>query len=212
MTHMKKTIIFDFDGTIADTFNVIIDLSNKLADEYGYRKIEDTDKEAMRSKTLFQAALWLRLPFWKIPLILAQGRKRMHRLIKRLKPVVGMEHALQELKKRGYHLGILSSNSSENIEDFLKQYNLEIFDFISAGVNIFGKSAALFICMKANGLSPQQVVYVGDEIRDVKAAHKVKIKSVAVTWGLNSKKLLLKHSPDFLIDKPEALVKKLTGQ
>ncbi len=162
--------------------------------------------------TLFQAALALRLPFWKIPLILARGRKRMHRLIKRLKPVAGMERTLHDLKKKGYRLGILSSNSQENVQDFVRQHNLEVFDFIASGVKIFGKSGALYICMKNNQLDPKQVAYVGDEIRDVKAAHKVKIKSVAVTWGLNSKELLSKYNPDFLIDKPEELVKKLTGQ
>ena len=52
----------------------------------------------------------------------------------------------------------------------------------------------------------KDVLYVGDETRDITAAKKAKIKVVAVTWGFSSRKGLEKYKPDFLIDKPEELL------
>lgn len=54
-----------------------------------------------------------------------------------------------------------------------------------------------------------EVIYVGDETRDVEAAKKVGVKVIAVTWGINSEKILRKQNPDYLIVKPKELIEVL---
>jgi phosphoglycolate phosphatase len=60
--------------------------------------------------------------------------------------------------------------------------------------------------MKQNFLSPEEIVYVGDETRDIESAKKIKIKVIAVSWGFNSWEVLAKYKPEFLIDKPTELI------
>jgi phosphoglycolate phosphatase-like HAD superfamily hydrolase len=61
--------------------------------------------------------------------------------------------------------------------------------------------------LRKESLNPEEVVYVGDETRDIEAAKKSQIKVIAVTWGFNSKQVLAAQNPDFLIDRPEELIK-----
>jgi phosphoglycolate phosphatase-like HAD superfamily hydrolase len=63
--------------------------------------------------------------------------------------------------------------------------------------------------MKINNLSSEEVIYVGDETRDIEASKKINIKVIAVSWGFNSGEVLAKHNPDFLIHKPSELIEVL---
>lgn len=47
---LMPTIVFDFDGTIADTLSVVIKIANKFADHYGYKKIPLSDLPKLREK------------------------------------------------------------------------------------------------------------------------------------------------------------------
>lgn len=117
---------------------------------------------------------------------------------------------LINLKKTHHPLGILSSNNKTNIVKFLKNYRIDFFDFIYSEKNLFGKSRAIDNLLKKQDLKPQEIIYVGDEIRDIEAAKKSKIKVVAVTWGFNTKAILEKMKPDFLVENPDELLKILS--
>ena len=47
---------------------------------------------------------------------------------------------------------------------------------------------------------------IGDETRDVTGARQAGIKSIAVTWGINSEKLLRRKKPTFVLKKPRELI------
>ena len=48
-----------------------------------------------------------------------------------------------------------------------------------------------------------EVIYVGDEVRDITGAKNAGVKVIAVAWGYNSRELLEKHKPDFPVDTPQ---------
>ena len=104
-------------------------------------------------------------------------------------------------------MGILTSTSEENVRKFLKKNKLELFDFIYSGSSIFGKHKVMKSLLKKQKLKRKEVIYVGDETRDIEAAKKAKVKIISVTWGFNTKQILKKQKPDFLIDKPKELMK-----
>ena len=110
------------------------------------------------------------------------------------------------LTENGYKLGILTSNSEENVSKFLKKNNLDLFDFIHSESSILGKSKAMHDLLKKHGIRPEEAIYVGDEIRDIEAARKTNIEIIPVCWGYNSKQILEKQNPDFLIDEPRQLI------
>jgi phosphoglycolate phosphatase len=121
----------------------------------------------------------------------------------------GLEPILKSLAN-DYQLGILSSNSQENIGKFLKSKKLEIFDFVYTGSNLFAKDKIFKKIIRQEQLNKNQILYFGDEIRDIEACQKLGIKIAAVTWGFDDLEILKKAKPDYLISKPKEIKKILS--
>ncbi|MFH1972673.1 MAG: HAD-IA family hydrolase [archaeon] len=201
---MKKIIIFDFDGTIANTFLVVEEYGIELSKKYS---IEINPKEARNiglKKLLFKT----KISKFKIPKHIKEVKKRIKSRIKKdIKIYRGMKGVLTKLSKK-YHLGIISSNSESNIRKFLMKYNmLNLFDFIYSDTSLFGKHNILKRLCKKQKFALNEVVYIGDEDRDIRAAKKLGIEIIAVSWGFNSKNLLKKEKPSFLVNSPHEILK-----
>lgn len=213
---MIKYIIFDFDGTIADTFQTILEIGNRLSIELGYgekrkelglEKITKKDIEKMRNSMPKDLIKKYKFPMRKLPFVLKRIRQELNKKIAFVKPIKNIKNVLWKLKNNGYKMGILTSTSEENVRKFLKKNKLELFDFIYSGSSIFGKHKVMKSLLKKQKLKRKEVIYVGDETRDIEAAKKAKVKIISVTWGFNTKQILKKQKPDFLIDKPKELMK-----
>ncbi|MEA5581313.1 HAD-IA family hydrolase [Nodularia harveyana UHCC-0300] len=202
-----KVIIFDFDGTIADTVDALVTIANRLAVEFGYIQITPEELDLLKNFTPREIIKYSGISLFKIPFLLKKVKGELKEKIQELKPIAGIDAALIELHNQGYRLGIITSNSQENVTAFLKNNELEqFFDFIYSGVTIFGKTTIINNVLKQKKLNTQAVVYVGDEIRDIEASQKANIKVIAVTWGFNSPEALAKQNPDFLIHQPSELM------
>ena len=190
---MIKYIVFDFDGTLADTFDVIKTIALK---EYGAVDIDfDLVKEVGAKSFLKQ----MNIPLWKLPEMAINVTSKL-RNNKDIKLFPGIVDLLNNLKNN-YKIGIVSSNSNENIIDTLKRHNIEnLFEFVYSDSSVFGKHLVLKKMCSKYKIIPLEVIYVGDEDRDIIAAKKIKIKTIAVTWGFNSKEKLSRERPDYLID------------
>lgn len=206
---MKKIIlVFDFDGTLADTFNLILKISNQLANEFKFHQIPPEDIHILKDRTLKEVIKHLQVPILKIPLILAKARKEFYKEIMTVKPFPELGNIIFQLKTFPVQMGILTTNSTRNVHKFLEYNKLEIFDFIHSS-KIFGKDVTLKKIARRKRLPLKQIYYIGDETRDIAAAQKAGVKTIAVSWGYNSEKVLLKQQPDFLIKTPNELLKLL---
>lgn len=203
----KQILLFDFDGTIADTFLHIVEISNRLSREFNFNLIHAHEIEILKHNSVEETIEYLNVPKLKIPKILLRARAELHKDIPSIKPVKDLAEILHELKSRGFCMGIITTNSVKNVREFLKNHELDIFDFVSSTSKIFGKSHSLKKLIKKKSFTVEQAYYIGDEIRDIQAAQKAGIKMVAVTWGFNSTKVLKQHRPDYLINNPVELIK-----
>jgi len=200
-----KCLIFDFDGTLADTYHIIFELMENALKSRGINMSKNTDK--LRGLGIRQL-----LKKYNISLIdlifFARGyRKHLSNRIKEVKTFPGLRGVLKKLGER-YDLGIVTSNSKENVEGFLRVNKLQnVFDFIETGSSVLGKNVRLSRTIRKHGYGKSEVVYVGDEVRDIEAAKKAGVRVAAVTWGYNSKSGLEKFKPDYLVTKPEQLLK-----
>lgn len=203
-----RALVFDFDGTIADTLNESLAIFNQLADEFNLRPVEESQIKALRELGISQLIRQLGVPKRKIPVLLARGRALLREQIEQLPLIEGMGPALQELHAQCSCLGILTSNAAETVERFLEIHGLQQeFTFISSTSKLTGKSKYLRAICRTFSFEPAQILYVGDELRDLKAARKAGTDSVAVTWGLNSERSLAAAHPNFLVREPSELVK-----
>ena len=82
------TVVFDFDGTIADTMSVVIKIANKFADHYGYKKIPLSDIPKLREKKPSAVLKHLGISIFKLPIVVRKIRFEMNREIVRLKTAV----------------------------------------------------------------------------------------------------------------------------
>ncbi|MEO1432538.1 MAG: HAD-IA family hydrolase [Cyanobacteria bacterium J06632_19] len=203
----QKVIIFDFDGTIADTVDALVSIANSLAVEFSYAQITPEEFVILKNLTSREIFKYSGIPLFKIPFLLKKVKKELKNKIPELKPIAGIPEALLELKDNGNRLGIITSNSKSNVEEFLKVNNLDnLFEFVHAGVTIFGKNRIINNVLRQKQIKTEEVLYVGDETRDIEASKKAHVKVCSVTWGFNSEEALSKENPDFLIHYPRELV------
>ncbi|AFZ58174.1 HAD-IA family hydrolase [Anabaena cylindrica FACHB-243] len=203
----QKVIIFDFDGTIADTVDALVTIANRLALEFGYIQITPDELALLRNLTSREIISYSGISVFKIPFLLKKVKGELKTKIKEFHPIPGIPEALIELKNEGYQLGVITSNSQENVTEFLKYNDLDyLFDFIHSGVTIFGKTTIINNVLRQRQIKTQSVIYVGDETRDIEASKKANIKVIAVTWGFNSAEALAKEHPNYLIDHPSELL------
>lgn len=208
----KKLVIFDFDGTIADTLDLIKEISNDLSDELGYKKLNYKDVKKLSDLKTEEIVKIIGISSIKLPFWLKKINKGLNEEIEFAKPFYGIRKALLKIKENGYKLGIITSNSKGNVKKFLRKNNLDLFDFVYSGSSMFGKNKLINKLLKEKKLKPNATVFVGDETRDIEAAKKSKVKIIAVSWGLNSKSILKKQNPDFLIDEPKEIIEILENK
>ena len=203
----QKVIIFDFDGTIADTVEALVSIANRLAIEFDYIQITPNELTLLRNLTSREIIRYSGVSLLKIPFLFKKVKSELKNKITELEPISGVKEALIELNQKGYTLGVITSNSQENVTEFLRFHNLNyLFEFLYSGVTIFGKTTIINNVLRQKQLKPETVIYVGDETRDIEAAKKANIKVIAVSWGFNSPEALAKQNPDFLIHHPSELL------
>lgn len=205
---MIKTVIFDFDGTLADTFKSTLETINSLAKKYGYKTIDPDEVEIYRTLGLKEIIKRRHLPLYRVIGIL-KDYNQAQLLIPSPLPFPSIPKLLNQLVKSHYDLNIITSNSVANVSLFLKTHHLTCFNHIYSDRSLFGKAKVISRFLKKFELNPDNVIYVGDELRDIEAAAKAGIRIISVTWGFNSAESFEAHSPDYLVDKPDQIAKVL---
>lgn len=206
---MKKIVIFDFDGTLADTFSVTKRIFKDVIKNYGYDDLSDKEIENFRTMTPLQIIKKFKFPFWKIPRLINEVRNEFIDYVDEIEPFIGIRETIYQLIDKGFRLGILTSNNKNLVKKFLKTNNFPEFEFIDSELNVFKKSFHLKRILIKYKFKKKDVVYVGDEVRDIEACRDAKVDIISVSWGYNKKKILKKLNKNFVIDKPEQILSHL---
>ena len=200
-------MIFDFDGTIADSRDRVLAEYNRIAPRFRVRPIDPEDVPRLRTLSGRAAMKEHGLSFWKLPFLVSAMRAALREHAASLEPHRGMAEALASLAAAGCRLSILSTNSRENIERFLARHELSMFEHVAGGSSMFGKARALARLVDRLELDPARAFYVGDEIRDIEAAATAGLRSIAVTWGYADPAALARHTPTYIAEDPGDLVR-----
>jgi phosphoglycolate phosphatase-like HAD superfamily hydrolase len=203
---MVKNVIFDFDGTIANSFEVMLGVFNDLAGKYNYDPITHEQLESVKTIGSRKFLGSLNLNHLQHIRLMSDVMNELSKHIGEMHLFSGMRDSLVSIKNAGYFLGILTSNKVENVDTFLTHNDLAIFNFVQQEVALFGKDVGLKRVMSKYGMDLSQTIYIGDEVRDIEGAHGANIRSIAVTWGYNSKELLGKAGADTILDTPDDLL------
>jgi phosphoglycolate phosphatase len=198
-------LIFDFDGTLADTFPLVAQITTDLT---GQQPISNERMKYYRAEPLLTAVKDMGGHWWRVPKLALLVRRHMLRRMKEVKLFGGVPQMLQELYENGNRLMILSSNNVNNIQEFLRSYGLDKL-FTGRSVyhcRVFNKSGGLKSLMRHARLEKEKCVYIGNETLDVCAARKAGVRSVAVGWSGANQKVLAEAEPDYISQTPAELV------
>lgn len=199
-------LLFDFDGTLADSICLGMRIANNLAPQFGVEPLSEEQFARVRTMSIPKALKMLNIPFYKVPKAIGLALVEYRHLIHELKPISGIPEMLKELKDMGCPMALLTSNTQENVNHFLDNHELHYFDWIEGTSGILKKHSSIRKQIKKHQLEKKNVIYVGDEIRDIIAAKKSGIRVISVSWGFHTTELLSSHNPDFLIENPQQIV------
>lgn len=201
----SNTLIFDFDGTLADSLEIHRQIYNVLAQKYQRPLIAPENIDDLRHLSMREFLRTMQISLWRLPLFLRQARQIQRE--QKLEPDIfpGIAELIAMLAPH-YQLGILTSNTVENVERFLQVHEIrQHFSWIMSEKALFSKTQKLRSLQKRYHLDPQKTCYVGDEVRDIEAAKAAGFPVVAVSWGFNSHKALVAAKPRAIIDSPAQL-------
>lgn len=207
---MSGALIFDFDGTLGDSFELAADIAYELT---GLSPLPAAEVAKLRRLPLIKAVRRVGIPLHRLPRLLLSGRQAMHERIHEVAPFPGITETLQALHEAGYNMLIMSSNSEQNVRAFLRGNGLELyFSGVYGGVGLFGKAAALRKIIRRNGLKAAECFYIGDEERDIIAAARAGVRPVAVTWGYQAAEALAARRPYAMIKMPPELIELIEAE
>lgn len=199
---MRKHIFLDFDGTIVDSLNLAVNIYNDMAGRYNLNPLEHSDIAKLNKLSIPERIKLFNVPLYVLPKMAIEFKRRYKESIHLLKEFEGMRDVIMELKRIGYHLSIISSNSAINIQQFLANAKMECFDHIISSKALFGKQTIIKQTMRKLHLKRAEIMYIGDELRDIQSCKKAQVDMIAVTWGFDDAQLLSDGNPEYVARQP----------
>ncbi|MBO0858891.1 MAG: HAD hydrolase-like protein [Chloracidobacterium sp.] len=191
-----RLAIFDFDGTLADSFPFFIRVFNQLAEKHGFKVINPDLISTYRGYDARQIMEYVGIPAWKLPFV----AKSFIRLMKQNAASISLfEHTddiLLYLANKGVRIAIVSSNSYDNVSQILGLVNTKLISQFECGVSIFGKASRIRKVLKKSGIPCSEAIYIGDQITDLEAARRENVAFGAVSWGYATIESLRSHFPE----------------
>ena len=203
---MIKALIFDFDGTIADTLPFAVNTAIELNRELKLLEEDKIDIEKFRGMSSEDFYKSLGISKFKLFIYTFKFLNRLNKNIEGLVTFDGLPEVLKTLKDKEIILGIVTSNTVGIVNKFIKDDQIEYFDFIKQCRFVFGKGRKIKRIVRKLGIKNDEVIYIGDETRDIKAARDAGVKVASVTWGYNVENVLSEAKPDYILRRPQDIL------
>ncbi len=204
-------VIFDFDGTLADSFPWFLHVFNTIADRYQFKHVAEQEGTTLRGLSARQIIQHLGIPKWKLPLIARYARLLAKRDRAQIALFPGVDAILAQLAAAGITLAVVSSNSEDVVRHVFGPENAARITYYACGSSIFGKQAHFRRVLKRSGVRPADALCIGDEIRDCEAATAVGMPFGAVAWGYTTIAALAACAPAEVFHQIEDIIVRLAG-
>ena len=204
---MINAIIFDFDGTIANTKAFAYQVYSQIADKHSIKKLDEQSFDALKSQSLGDKLKAHKMSIFQLPRLARRARRAISHVMSEVEPFEGMIELLKSMNKKGIQLFIISSNSKKNIEIFLDKYQLDFFECVYGNAKYLKKEKVINKLLRKYKLNKDEVIYIGDETRDIISCKRIDMKVVSVTWGFDDKEMLESENPNFVAEFPKDIKK-----
>ncbi len=201
-----RYVIFDFDGTLADSLPFLLSCLGELARTHGFRQPAPEEWPQLRAASLTGLLDSLGIPLWRVPRIARHYRRLLAQRGDQVAPFAEIPQALDRLQTSGLQLGLATSNSAAAVHQVLPQAG-HLFPDGEFDIPLLGKARRLARLIRRQGVAPADAIYVGDELRDLQAARRVGLGCAAVAWGYGCPTTLRAQRPDLFFEQPAELLR-----
>jgi phosphoglycolate phosphatase len=204
-----RLVIFDMDGTLADSFPWFARNLNAVADKFRFRRVAADEIEAMRHLDTRHLLARFEIPLWKVPLIARHMRALKAQQIGEIALFPDVDRMLRDLKDAGVGIAVVTSDTESNTRRTLGAENAARIDHYACGASLFGKPAKFRQVLRRAGIAARDAIAIGDETRDAEAARQVGIAFGAVAWGYANVAALRAANPAHVFFSMDEIVKAL---
>lgn len=205
-----RLVVFDFDGTLANSWPWLMENLAAIAERHRLRKIDPAEIEALRGRPSREVIRRFGVRFWQMPFIARDMRRRVAASAHRIKPFDGVPELLRDVASAGAAIAIVTSNGEEAVRRILGPSAALVGHFV-CGIGLFGKARKFERLRRKLGLAHAEILCVGDEVRDIDAARDAGLVSGAVLWGYANAAALAAAKPDFTFATPDAVRDAIVG-
>lgn len=207
MANQQMTVLFDLDGTLIDSIELIV-----LAARHAFSTRvgpTPTDDEFMAG--IGQPLVTQFGPYAQSPEEMAQliAEYRSYQLANhdRLTSLYdGISEVVDTLRSRGHRLGIVTSKMDAIARRSIRHVGLESAFDILVGCDATTRHKPdpepVFFAMERLGATPERSVFIGDSPFDVQAGNAAGVASIAVTWGAFRRDTLAAAEPSYVLERP----------
>jgi pyrophosphatase PpaX len=199
-----KCIVFDMDGTLTQTNQLIYDSFNYIAQKYQGKTYSVPEITAMFGPPEEGALLTMVSPE-QIDEVMKEYLsyyRAHHTELAQIYP--GIENILKFLKESGKILALFTGKGTHTATITMQEFHIEkYFDYVVTGNDVVKhkpSSEGLLKIMERFSLKPDELLMVGDGVSDVKAAHEAGVKIAAVVWDSYGKEKVLQMKTDFVFN------------
>ncbi|MFA7253065.1 MAG: HAD family hydrolase [Patescibacteria group bacterium] len=207
-----KAVIFDFDLTLIDSFDIFKKVRIDLDKKHNLKFQGISEEQAWGSSVAGNARLMVQnnpdttLSWQEVEKLTIEYMTKHFADVE-----IIAQNFITSLRQNGKILGIVTGNNTGVIQNVLENgHNDRLeFDFVCHSDTEQTKEQLLFDCIEKYNVLKDEIIYVGDHANDIKAAKKAGILSAAVATGLQSKEFLAALKPDLIVDNLDELEKYL---
>ena len=213
---MTRLVIFDLDGTLCNTTRAMALCGNWALEELGFKGFEQNAYGGFSGGGIDEY----------VNAILEAAGDREHRYAERFWqlyikrqseldeeaniPYEGIKALLEELKKKGVRLALLSNKDHETCVEIAETvFGVGVFDAVRGdqrAIPVKPDPAGVFALLDQLCVSPEDTLYIGDTEVDMKTGKNAGIRTVAALWGYRSRETLAAYLPYAMIETPSQLL------
>lgn len=203
---VKKLVNFDFDGVIADTFNELLALcQNAQAAVNAGRPVVASDLRTLENLTFHGLAELLAIPEHIVPEFLDTTFRMQQVRRQDVQFFHGMKELLLQLGHAG-EVAIITASATETVERYLDAHGVAgAVSTVCGGESGKDKKESIIDNMQRFQIGCDDCYMVGDAVSDIRHGKGAGVTTIAVSWGFHARELLVRESPDYLVDNPEEL-------
>lgn len=208
-----NTVIFDLDGTLLYTLEDLTDSVNYVLNQNGYaqRTLEEVKNFVGNGVPLLIKRV---LPEGVNDLTFNKCLEEFknyysENMYNKTKPYDGIINLLEQLKKSGYKIGVVSNKFDYAVKKLCIKYFNDLIDISVGqkdGIEPKPSPDTVFEVIKRLNSTANECIFVGDSEVDIDTANNAEIPCLSVVWGYKTVGFLYEHGATNLIYEPEDIL------